>query len=175
MNEPLEELYFTWLYSQVSNVKARGRHRTYWVLMRQLFTTEFLEFVPNDDNRLMDGLELRQEFLLDADIHEDHHDWMDIGCCVLEMLIALSRRIGFMTDTAPDAWFWHIMRNLGLDELSDAKEDFSDYVSQVLYRLIFREYEPNGSGGLFPLRVPKQDQREVEIWYQMCAYVLENN
>jgi hypothetical protein len=44
-------------------------------------------------------------------------------------------------------------------------------------RLIWRTYEPDGSGGFFPLMHPS-DQRirhKVEIWTQMNAYWLLNN
>ena len=30
-------------------------------------------------------------------------------------------------------------------------------------------------GGLFPLKFVKQDQRFVELWYQLNAYILEMN
>jgi hypothetical protein len=32
----------------------------------------------------------------------------------------------------------------------------------------------NGTGGLFPLKMPKVNQRRVEIWYQMSAFIEEN-
>jgi hypothetical protein len=38
-------------------------------------------------------------------------------------------------------------------------------------RCVWRTYEPNGVGGFFPLENPNEDQREVELWYQMSAYV----
>lgn len=174
MNEPLDELYFQWLYSQVADPKLRGRTKTYWVLMRQLFTTEFVWFVPNDDNRLEDGRDLRYEFLVDSGIPDVHQEWMDLGCCMLEMLIGLSRRIAFQTDTPVQAWFWHILHNLGIANCNDAAEDFTAHVDEVLQRVIFRNYDKDGRGGLFPLRNPEKDQTKVEIWYQMCAYILEN-
>lgn len=179
MNEPVEELYFQWLYSQVANPKAKGRARTYWVLMRKLFTTEYIIFgdhyVPNDDNRYEDGRELRYEFLMDSAIPEIHQDWMDLGCCMLEMLIGVSRRISFQTDTPADAWFWHILHNLGIANCNDAEGDFTEHVDDVLQRIIFRTYASDGRGGLFPLRRAERDQTQVEIWYQMCAYILENS
>jgi hypothetical protein len=41
-------------------------------------------------------------------------------------------------------------------------------------RLNRRLYTTSGYGGLFPLEEPKEDQRKVEIWYQMMAYLGEN-
>jgi hypothetical protein len=43
----------------------------------------------------------------------------------------------------------------------------------ILDRVIRREYEPDGTGGFFPLQNPLEDQTQVEIWYQMAAYINE--
>ena len=40
--------------------------------------------------------------------------------------------------------------------------------------LLERRYLEDGDGGLFPLKCPRKDQRRVEIWYQMSAWVIEN-
>jgi hypothetical protein len=32
----------------------------------------------------------------------------------------------------------------------------------------------SGLGGMFPLEDPREDQRAIEIWYQMMAYINEN-
>ena len=32
----------------------------------------------------------------------------------------------------------------------------------------------NGTGGLFPLKRPRVNQRRVEVWYQMSEYLMEN-
>ena len=175
MNRDLEESYCTWLCSHVSHASVRGR-KTHWALLWQLFTTEFVWLIPNDDNRVEDGRDLRYEFLVESEYPDPDEDFMLINCSVLEMLIALCRRIAFLTDTPIDAWFWHIMHNLGIDDCTDDKAPgFTDEVAEVLRAFIWRDYAPDGKGGLFPLRRPDRDQREVEIWYQMGAYILENS
>jgi hypothetical protein len=35
--------------------------------------------------------------------------------------------------------------------------------------------DTDGSGGLFPLKNPQQNQRTTEIWYQMNAWLMENS
>jgi hypothetical protein len=55
MHEPLEEAYFRWLCNQVVNVKLKNPSRTYWSLLKQLHSREFVWIIPNDDNRLEDG------------------------------------------------------------------------------------------------------------------------
>ena len=62
-NEPIEELYFKWLYGQIGSVKIRNRSRTYWSLAKQLFETEFTWTISKDENRAEDGRALRYEFL----------------------------------------------------------------------------------------------------------------
>lgn len=174
MDEPLDELYFRWLYSQVGSVKTRVRARTYWGLLRQLYTTEFVWFVPNDDNRAMEGLELRQEFLQNSDISVPDESWMAIGCSFLEMLIAMSRRFSFECGREPSHWFWLMMRNLKLDSYNDAGKIPEGIISARLDTVIWRRYGSDGHGGIFPLEHPEKDQRKVEIWYQFNAYMLEN-
>jgi len=49
VSQPLDELYFTWLYSQVGSVRTRNPARTYWSLLRYLYTKEFVWIIPNDD------------------------------------------------------------------------------------------------------------------------------
>jgi hypothetical protein len=40
-------------------------------------------------------------------------------------------------------------------------------------RMVARGYDENGNGGLFPLKNPKEDQRKVEVWMQLNAYIIE--
>lgn len=171
MNEPLDELYLRWLYSQVASVKTRIRARTYWGLFRELYTTEFIWIVPNDDNRVMDGQLLREDFLAESELEIADREWMHLGCSFLEMLIALSRRLAFEAGGEPLDWFWHLLRNIELDHITDAQEIPREEISEKLNVIIFRTYKRNGIGGLFPLKRTSRDQREVEIWYQMFEYL----
>lgn len=175
MEAPLDELYLRWLYSQVGSVKTRIRARTFWGLFRQLYSTEFVWWVPNDDNRAMDGIRLRLEFMEDHDIESVDENWLGLGCSFLEMLIALSRRLAFEGGGEPLEWFWVLIRNLEMIDYTDAQENSADEISEKVNRVIWRLYKRNGIGGLFPLRSSKQDQTEVEIWYQLNAYLLELN
>lgn len=173
--DPLDRRYFDWLYSQVGSVKDRVRTRTYWSLARQLFQTEFVWFVPNDDNRLKDGQALRPEFLASVGIPPENVDWMNSGCSVLEMLLGLSRRASEEAYSGgPADWFWHLIDNLGIKFNDfDYNGDVEAHIAGVLNDLIFRQYKPDGRGGLFPLKEPRQDQRHVELWYQLNTYLLE--
>lgn len=175
MSAPVDELYFKWLYRQVGAVTQRDPSRSFWRLMRQLYRKEFVWFVPNDHNRAEDGRDLRLRFVNYSGVTPDE-DWMDLGCSMLEMLIALSHRLNFETGIPPKRWFWELLENLGLDDLCD--ENYGDLtheaVNDILEQVNDRTYAPDGTGGLFPLKHSDYDQRDVEIWYQLCAYLLEN-
>jgi len=170
----LDDQYFTWLYSLVADVRTRKGPRTYWNLLRRLFCTEFTWFVPNDDNRAEDGRELRSEWADLEDVHVDRN-WMALGCSFLEMLIGVSRRLEFQTDHDSVFWFWHLIGNLGLlghnDRYKFSEEDVDNRTSAV----IWRTYDCDGNGGLFPLRHAEQDQRTIEIWYQLNQYLLQDS
>lgn len=173
MTEPLDELYLRWLYGQVGNVKLRDHRRTHWSLMRLLYKKEFVWLIPNDDNRLEDGRDLRMEFVHELEIDDVDPLWMTLGCSMLEMLIGLSRRLNFEEESQTVAeWFWELIVNLGMQDI-DSDFDRNGTHSATLDRVIWRTYRPTGHGGLFPLRHPKEDQRDVELWYQLCAYLLE--
>lgn len=138
-----------------------------------MYTKEFLWSVPNDDNRIEDGKELRYEFVDDEKLMDVDISWIRLGCSMLELLVALSRRLHFITEVEPRRWFWQLVENLGLRSYTDQMTYSDQEVVDVLDVFIWRAYNYNGEGGLFPLRRPQKDQRRVEIWYQMNAYVLE--
>lgn len=172
MTATLDELYLTWLYSQVGDVKVRNKSRTYWELLGQLHTKSFVWLIPNDDNRVQDGLDLRYEWTTESNISPDDR-WMAKDCTFLEMLVGLSRRLAFEGEGHPPVWFWHLIQNLGLHECTDRSKYNQSEVDERLDTVILRLYDADGRGGLFPLRYPKHDQREVEIWYQMNEYLLD--
>lgn len=172
-SEPLDETYLKWLYSQVAEQDSTV---TYWKLFKQLYTTEFVWLVPNDDNRLEDGKALRLEFIRHEGIDYDDvdPDWITIGCSVLELMVGLARRLEFEADGKPHYWFWRLVYNIGLLPYHDGVRRYPrQRIQDTLDMIIFRQYDRHGNGGFFPLRGPCADQRNVEIWYQLSAYVLE--
>lgn len=175
--EPLDECYLQWLYRQVASTRTKNPARTYWTLLTHLYHKEFKWSVPNDDNRLMDGLELRYEFKFqiagDPNIPDPPQGWLERPCSFLEMLLALARRLSFAGGGAASEWFWHMLDNIGLRSHVDAMPGDPDQIDFILDRVINRTYDEYGNGGLFPLFHPQHDQRQVELWYQMNCYLLE--
>jgi hypothetical protein len=123
-----------------------------------------------------DGKELREDFLAEMAIERDQN-WMEEGCSMLEMLVALSRRCALETDEEPFEWFWILVDNLGLRPYVDEEfsDDYNVDVDIILDRMINRTYKADGRGGLFPLRHAEHDQTKIEIWYQLASYLNESN
>ena len=179
MNEiEIREDYFDWMmhYIQLEGSNAVSR---YSKLLRMLFSIEFTYTIPMDGNRFEDGVELRYRFgdenNIPTQIIASYLD--NVPCSVLEMMIALSMRIDahIMGDPSignqVDHWFWLMIRNLGLEEMTNLNYD-EDYISLVIARLLNRAYEPDGQGGLFYVPGCGRDMRTIEIWYQMHAYLI---
>lgn len=166
MNEPIEELYFKWLCAKVMPQHSDN----YNGLLTVLHRTEFVWVVPGDDNRAADGIELRLDFLRETNFFRERA-WFETPCSVLEMLIALSYRTAFQTQTTVQDWFWLFIQNLGLEECRRITDGDIPAIQSILDRFIWRNYSYNGDGGLFPMRSPRRDQRKVEIWYQFGDFV----
>lgn len=172
MNEPLDDLYLPWLYEQVGvrSVREHNTSRTHWKLLRRLYAIEFIYLVSMDENRAADGLDLRWQWM-DEKAVLPSREWLDRGCSFLEMLVALSRRLAFEGDGEPHIWFWHLLDNLDLTKHNDRNFNLRE-VDEIVATVIWRTYDRNGRGGLFPLQRARQDQRNVELWTQMNAYLL---
>ncbi|QEQ93922.1 hypothetical protein SEA_KARDASHIAN_57 [Streptomyces phage Kardashian] len=175
--KPLDELYLEWLYKQVADPE---QDLTFWKVLTVLFSTEFVWVVPNDENRIADGKALREDFLRKERIRlrqRDRH-WIELGCSMLELIVGLAGRLETEADRGKaHYWFWVLMENIGLSEehFNDDCDFTEEEVEDVLEMVIQRYYEPDGRGGFFPLRNPIGDQREIELWYQLNEYVLEQS
>lgn len=174
----MREEYFNWLYDLVCSSGRPGS--SFYYLLRALHRREFYSLIPNDDNRGTDGQELRSEFRR-LEHQELSVNWFKAPSTVLEMLIALSRRmvltfVGTDIEADYDYWFWEMIDNLGLGDLTDSQfldKDGPYIVDDILNTFLERTYTADGRGGLFPLENPRTDQREVEIGFQKEHYALE--
>lgn len=174
---PLDDTYFEWLCRQVSTPIRGAQTESYLTLLTQLHNTPFVFSIPNDDNRAEDGVGLRTKFVQKNPISFIDHFWFGQDCSLLEMLVALAERTAFESYDQLDRWFHLFLKQLMLDEYTDyyyrVNRHAQEEVEHILHVLNHREYESNGTGGLFPLHNPSRDQREVELWYQMSSYLLE--
>lgn len=169
MSKPFDEKYFKWLAYQVHSNEIVVN--SYIPMLRLVHDKEFAWIVPNDDNRIEDGRDLRAEYT-----QASRHIYDDHGVTTLEVLVALSRRVAFNAGGEPEHWAWTLIENLRLDKYQgDLTTREIDAVNNILDTLIWRNYKRNGLGGFFPLKRPQDDQIQVEIWYQMSAYINEMN
>jgi hypothetical protein len=169
MTEPIEEAYFNWLCAKVTSPYINN----YNDLLRILHTTEFVWTISGDRNRLQDGLELRDYFINESGYEKDPL-WYNELCSVLEVLIAFAQRANFQTDIPVNDWFWKFMENLRLSEYRQQVSDLDRLeIDEILHCFVWRMYDENGYGSLFPMDGPHQDLRQIEIWYQFCAWVEE--
>ena len=173
--QELNELYFSWMCDMVNHSK-----KSYEKLFRYLHDYEFNYIIGMDANRVEDGIDLRYRFAYECDILDTliavYLD--ERPCSVFEMMVALALRCEEHIMDDPDVgnqmdrWFWDMLDSLGLSWMDDAKFD-EKFADGVMERLIMRQYEKNGKGGLFTIRNCPHDLREVEIWYQMMWYLDE--
>lgn len=133
-----------------------------------LFYSPFSFIIKLDENRVDDGLALRARFE-DLQTNSYFSNLKD-ECSVLEMFIALAERMGFITMTLdenepPTAYcFWEIIDNLKLKPGNSKNKE-------IVEAFIHRKYDYYGRGGIFPIIGADQDQRLIEIWYQMMSYL----
>ena len=151
-------------------------HRNYQLLMHDLDCKPFIFFHPLDKNRELDGHFLRDDYFKETGCDPYELDRRPIS--VLEALVALSIRIeteitGDLGNDHIEKWFWVMIKNLGLDFYSDDNYDPGE-VDRILDIWLCRKFKSNGHGGVFPLKKVTQDQRDIDIWYQMQLYLDEN-
>lgn len=175
----VERSYFEWLYEKIA-----GRE-SYRKLCQHLHRKVFYWTIPNDDNRQEEGYDLRHQFMENYEnefaitIPADH-PFLNEPVSVFEVLIALSDRMDYQlyNPNLPPRntlWFQEMISNLGISDLVDNR--WSDVaagdVDRVVETLLDRTYDENGNGSLFPLDNPRDDLTQVELWYQLMAYLME--
>lgn len=162
--------YFFWLCDMI-DCKS---HEQYKETLLQLDNVAFYSLIPNDDNRGLDGVQLRVVYEDESGIFLSE-DYLHDPCTLLEMLIALAERMAYIIfDPAKNdepnnvSCFWQLVKNLKLKP-----QAMNNYV--LIETFLERNYAPSGDGGLFPLLSTREDQRDIEIWYQMMAYIEEGD
>jgi hypothetical protein len=170
MSDPLSEEYLRWLAPQIREEEDQVQ---YWDLVSLLYEKEFVWTVHHDDNRLADGMDLRIEYAYVAGVSRAQMKALG-PCSFLEVLIGLSRRLSFAAGGSAPVWAWIMLGNLGLHKMVDPLNRRKvRKVDDILDTVIGRTYNPDGVGGFFPLAWPDDDMTQVELWYQMAAYIEE--
>lgn len=140
-----------------------------------MHSKEFVWVIMKDYARAEDGKELRWEFVRQAQI-EVPAGWLNEPCSMLEMMVGTARRMAELTDIPIRTWVTQLLNNTSLIQYHDLcclQRDVQSEIDVRLEVINWRTYSPKGVGGLFPLAAPVEDQRRVEIWYQMNAWLIE--
>jgi len=181
-----ETSYFQWLCDLV---RCDQGDKSYYNLLGIMYETPFEIKIDNDSNRAVDGNEFKGAYILDiygteAPKDADLYFRPEQNCSILEMIMGISKRMAFelAEDQSEDfdfyKYFWEIIENLGLKQYDDNQFGDNFVRCKIEIREIFsmlnnRSYKRNGVGGMFPLLFPEKNQKKVEIWYQMQAYINE--
>ena len=180
------EGYEKWLMALVQADEER-----FSCLCHILHDMSFIPMLEMDENRCEDGLGLRIEYAemtSENSMEEDAvidmlDDALGAGeCTMLELMTTLAERLRYeMTDSQYEAgtgkWFMEMLVNVGLNQFDNRTlEDDPRGVSLAdvqrrVYAVIFREYDINGEGGLFPLSWSRGDQRKTELLIQLNNYI----
>jgi len=164
-----ESDYYYWL---TSLIRLKENHPNYTNLIKQLDSIEYVYILANDKNRECGGRKLRERYADEYSIDDD-----DIRSnqpsTVLEMLIAVADHMVDILDSDIERWFWVLIDNLYLTQSTDDNYD-SNRVDFIIMSWMNREYLPNSSGSLFPLKQYSGDYRTLDIWSQMNAWINEN-
>lgn len=190
MEKEIKQAYFNYLRWLVNGLERDSEACS--AVFKILHDTEFYSIVKNDENREEDGKMFREMF---AEYYPDFGNYDDIQgpCTALEMMIGVAYRMSFVTDKRLDYCFMILMNNLfflkkgspielKLDKynnfqimFSEKSMDFEADIREIVRKMVARQYDKHGNGGLFPVRKSKKDQRNVEIWYQMMTFLNENS
>ena len=174
---PSDQEYFEYLAGMVFDVDSDIPSQTYWCMLGQLHKTPYVWYIPNDDNRAMDGKDFRYEFEPTST-----QGWLyNEPCSFLEMLLGVARRMDFLLGEDLEGvknyvgyYARELLRNCQLLHISDAEwtDESEAEIDAVLERIMEHKYNYRGQGGLFPIAKPVgRDMRAVEIWDQLCAYI----
>lgn len=179
MARDINSEYFEWLCSLIKDSKPI-KGVSYRRLILYLYKTEFTFIHPMDENRCIDGIDLRYRFGYENQIEGPViASCLDtFPCSILEMMVALAFYCEEHIMVNPDnglqsgRWFWMMVSSLGLDEMTDTNFD-NEYVNQVIWRFLDRQYDSDGRGGLVYIPGCRYDLRTMDIWYQLMTYISE--
>jgi hypothetical protein len=173
----LPDAYFNWLYDQLFKHRDVISRLSYTTMCHCMHQIEFRCIVPFDDNRIAYASTFRNQYLEDSGLSGlELTNLMLPNATMLEVLYGLARQADDMIPIMVPTWFEIFFTNLGLVKYNDEyclKHNTYPMVRRLV-RFNNRDYRSDGLGGIFPLRKSDGDQREVELWRQMGAWMTEN-
>lgn len=139
--------------------------KSYFRLCMDLAGIEFIWSHPLDENRAIDGLELRSDFEYETGDYLDKTSGLMPKCTVFEMLAGLAIRCENQLMYSPSMgnrtskWFFEFLDNLNLDHNSKINRKIAEDILD---------------GNTFPLKNSRNGIKREQIWKQLGAYLNEN-
>lgn len=171
--------YFNYLLSIIDN----GMVEDYTIMLDILYRIDFRWSIHNDDNRAIDGFDIRYNYQEDLGVDgKELEELLLIPCTVIEVICGLAIRMDeIMRDPYErhiNRWFWELLGNLGLTNFTNeafekgvwSQED----VTKIVDIFMDRTYDELGRGGLFPRKFCGKNQKVTELFAQMNGYLNEN-
>lgn len=163
--------YFEWLCGKVGGSVHNGLD--YSLLFMDLYVSDFNYILDEDSGRATKGQYLRYEYAWE---HENGIDDETLAtpCTMLEMLVKLAMDVehyilGKSGGDSTGEWFWIMLSNIGLDTQDNSHYN-RNYILNQLQTVLFRKYDQNGKGGLFPEFSYFRDARVTGLWQQASDY-----
>lgn len=174
--EQLLNEYYLWLLGLIEYPSIDIEN--YTDILELMFDMDFTWSIENDANRASDGLNLRYEYVnVEGGYWCESLDLKPVS--VLEVLIALAQNweheitYDFKLGDRSAEWFWTMIKNLGLLEMTNFEFE-PDICVLILKDWLERKFDRYGGGSPFPVKHGRGDQRKVEIWLQLQQFVMEN-
>lgn len=169
----LHEQYYEWLLFKVTDPKEP---RTHDKLFRELASAPFKATVGRDDNWFEHCEYMREDYYEEAEFEGAEYVKEDGEITLLEVMVNLCIKAeGIMQGfdgVDCERWFNDMLENSGLIFYTDYRFSKTGVWSKI-NRILDREYNRDGGGGLFciPVLDPSHDLRDVELWYQLMWYI----
>lgn len=144
--------------------------RKYYNVAKTLTQVEFVWRHPMDENRAIDGLELRSDFEYETGDYLDKSSGLMGPCTFFEMLAALAIRCenqlmrNLSEGDRTSKWFFEFLDNLDLLDDRIREKDIINTVEDFM----------DGKIDMFPLKKRGIIQKNEQIWKQLSAYINEN-
>lgn len=180
------DIFQNYYDSLLNEIDLDDRVLMYEYLLERLYETEFiwLENIPLDHNRAVDGCELRSDYIRrikssggfgktfgqdDIDIFKQVMN--EKPCSLLEMLVAFAKRLSLIMDFSAPNWFWMFIDNLGIGWAVNGEFDI-DIVDSVLSDFMYGKCSVVGGNPpvLFPCDEVYQNL-DKDLYYQANLFI----
>lgn len=177
-DHPIDDKFKLWKREVVTQNDYKMNRYTYKKLLIYLDSYPYRYIIYMDENREVDGYEIRFKFAWYNGIPYSKLDGIKnkSGCTMLEFLIGVAYRI---SEYIPDwdsedisPWFWLMIKNLGLDSYDDEHWNLKE-VEEKIDRFLNRQFGPYGEGSILTFEPDEDKMTYEEIWRHITRFADE--